>query len=116
METCISLSFRLKQEVGSYALKGDSGFENLDFLQCCKFAEGDSRILMQKLARDGVKSYVRALKKKKPVVSEGRENEVELLKKLAGKSRNIMEWVQAYEEVTILSYRSTTIYIYIITI
>lgn len=30
----------------------DTGFQHLDFLQCCKFAEGDSRILMQKLARD----------------------------------------------------------------
>ena len=31
---------------------GDSGFVHLDFLNCCKFAEGDSRILMQKMARD----------------------------------------------------------------
>lgn len=28
------------------------GFEMTDFLQACKFAEGDSRILMQKMARD----------------------------------------------------------------
>ena len=27
----------------------------MDFLQCCKFAEGDSRILMQKMARDKLK-------------------------------------------------------------
>merc|ERR1712039_1139368 len=52
VETAISLCFRLKQEVGSYALMGDTGFEQMDFLQCCKFAEGDSRILMQKMARD----------------------------------------------------------------
>merc|ERR1712032_811515 len=55
-ETCIDLCFRLKQEVGSYACMGGTGFENMDFLQMCKFAEGDSRILMQKLARDRVKS------------------------------------------------------------
>lgn len=55
VETSIALCFRLKQEVGSYALMGDTGFEHMDFLQCCKFAEGDSRILMQKLARDRVK-------------------------------------------------------------
>ena len=34
---------------------GDTGFEHLDFLQCCKFAEGDGRILSQKLARDQVR-------------------------------------------------------------
>ena len=55
VEACIELCFRLKQEVGSYALMADSGFEHIDFLQCCKFAEGDSRILMQKMARDTLK-------------------------------------------------------------
>ena len=52
VETAIDLAFRLKQEVGSYALMSGTGFDNTDFLQCCKFAEGDSRILSQKLARD----------------------------------------------------------------
>lgn len=52
VEASIDLCFRLKQEVGSYALMGGTGFDNMDFLQCCKFAEGDSRILSQKLARD----------------------------------------------------------------
>merc|ERR1712039_374062 len=55
-EMSIDLCFRLKQDVGSYALMGGTGFHNMDFLQCCKFAEGDSRILMQKLARDRVKA------------------------------------------------------------
>jgi len=54
-EMSIDLCFRLKQDVGSHALMGDTGFEQMDFLQACKFAEGDSRILMQKLARDRVK-------------------------------------------------------------
>jgi len=54
-ETSIDLCFRLKQDVGSYALMGGVGFDQMDFLQACKFAEGDSRILMQKLARDRVK-------------------------------------------------------------
>jgi len=58
-EMSIDLCFRLKQDVGSYALMGGSGFDNMDFLQCCKFAEGDSRILMQKLARDRVKAKKR---------------------------------------------------------
>lgn len=55
VESSIDLCFRLKQEVGSYALMDGSGFKHMDFLQCCKFAEGDSRILMQKLARDTLK-------------------------------------------------------------
>lgn len=57
VETSIDHCFRLKQEVGSYALMGGSGFEQMDFLQCCKFAEGDSRILMQKMARDAFRAY-----------------------------------------------------------
>jgi acyl-CoA oxidase len=39
VENAILLAFRLKQEVGSYALMGGTGFEHLDFLTCCKFAE-----------------------------------------------------------------------------
>ncbi|KAJ3325740.1 hypothetical protein HDV06_003510 [Boothiomyces sp. JEL0866] len=52
VEGAIELCHALKQEVGSYALMAGTGFEQLDFLNCCKFAEGDSRILMQKMARD----------------------------------------------------------------
>jgi len=59
VEDSIAFCFRLKQEVGSFALMRDSGFRHLDFLQCCKFAEGDSRILMQKLARDRLKLYMK---------------------------------------------------------
>jgi len=59
VERAIDLCHRLKQEVGSYALMGDTGFEHLDFLNCCKFAEGDSRILMQKMARDRVRAYAK---------------------------------------------------------
>jgi len=57
VEDSIAWCHRLKQEVGSIALMADSGFKHLDFLQCCKFAEGDSRILMQKLARDRFKRF-----------------------------------------------------------
>eukprot|EP00937_MAST-01D_sp_MAST-1D-sp2_P005395 g5395.t1 len=59
VETSIALCFRLKQEVGSMALMADAGFAHMDFLQCCKFAEGDSRILMQKMARDRLKAHAR---------------------------------------------------------
>ena len=57
VEDSIDLCHRLKQEVGSFALMADSGFKTMDFLNCCKFAEGDSRILMSKLARDRLKSF-----------------------------------------------------------
>lgn len=63
VEESIDLCFRLKQEVGSFALMEDAGFKHLDFLQCCKFAEGDSRILMQKLARDRYRSFTKSLKR-----------------------------------------------------
>lgn len=55
-EGSIDLCFRLKQDVGSFALMDGMGFGQMDFLQACKFAEGDSRILMQKIARDRVKA------------------------------------------------------------
>jgi len=38
---------------------GTSGFVHLDFLNCCKFAEGDSRILMQKMTRDRLRSFAK---------------------------------------------------------
>lgn len=61
VEESISLTHRLKNEVGSYALMSNVGFGQSDFLQCCKFAEGDSRILMQKMARDRMKVYTDSL-------------------------------------------------------
>lgn len=57
IETSIKVCFKLKQELGSYALMGGTGFEKMDYLQCCKFAEGDSRILMQKIARDRLQAF-----------------------------------------------------------
>jgi len=56
---CIDVALQrvhaLRQEVGSYALMHGTGFELADMLLCCKFAEGDSRILQQKLSRDRLK-------------------------------------------------------------
>ena len=57
VENSIDACFKLKQEVGSFALMDSAGFKHMDFLQCCKFAEGDSRILMQKMARDRMKLF-----------------------------------------------------------
>merc|ERR1712146_716410 len=70
-ETSIDLCFKLKQEVGSFALMGGTGFEQMDFLQCCKFAEGDSRILMQKMSRDALRHYQQK-KEKQATGDEGR--------------------------------------------
>merc|ERR1712176_850048 len=55
LEVAIEAGHKLEQEVGSFALMGGSGFEHKDVLLCCKFAEGDSRILMQKMTRDSLK-------------------------------------------------------------
>jgi len=52
IDVAIQRTHALRQEVGSYALMHATGFELVDMLLCCKFAEGDSRILQQKLARD----------------------------------------------------------------
>merc|ERR1712060_158528 len=66
IETSISYCFRLKQELGSYALMGGTGFEKMDYLQCCKFAEGDSRILMQKISRDRLQAFRKKQEGSKP--------------------------------------------------
>ncbi len=50
----------LQEELGSQALMagdGHCGFVHADILLCAKFAEGDSRMLMQKLARDHLKLF-----------------------------------------------------------
>mmetsp|Transcript_3684 Transcript_3684/g.3834 ORF Transcript_3684/g.3834 Transcript_3684/m.3834 type:complete len:477 (-) Transcript_3684:40-1470(-) len=60
VEESIDLVHRLKNEVGSYALMADSGFNQSDFLTCCKFAEGDSRVLMQKMSRDRYKLFLKS--------------------------------------------------------
>jgi len=52
VRTAIEACRALQSEVGSFALLGGSGFESMDMLLCCKFAEGDERILLQKMARD----------------------------------------------------------------
>mmetsp|Transcript_17656 Transcript_17656/g.21404 ORF Transcript_17656/g.21404 Transcript_17656/m.21404 type:complete len:472 (+) Transcript_17656:152-1567(+) len=70
IESSIELCFRLKQEVGSYGLMDGTGFEHIDFLQCCKFAEGDSRILSQKMARDAMKSFKSGKKMKSEKVKK----------------------------------------------
>ena len=57
VEQSIEIAHRLQNEVGSYALMAGTGFEQKDFLTCCKFAEGDSRILMQKMSRDRLRVF-----------------------------------------------------------
>lgn len=57
VEGSIRACHQLQQDIGSYALMAGTGFENIDFLTCCKFAEGDSRILQQKMSRDRMKLF-----------------------------------------------------------
>ena len=60
IEVATAMEHRLEQELGSYALMAVSGFIYKDMLLCCKFAEGDSRILLQKIARDELKRVQKA--------------------------------------------------------
>lgn len=90
IETTIELCFRLKNEVGSYALMAGTGFERLDYLNCCKFAEGDSRILMQKMARDRMQAF----KKKQ----DGAEAEVECCMQLGGALMSSKDPMKAWNE------------------
>jgi acyl-CoA oxidase len=60
VEAAADLCGRLRNEVGSYALTAESGFGMIDYLLCCRYAEGDSRVLMQKLARDRISAFTRA--------------------------------------------------------
>lgn len=95
IETSISLCFKLKQELGSYALMGGSGFEKMDYLQCCKFAEGDSRILMQKIARDRLQAFSQS--------QAGSKEEIEVCQQLGkalasgGKQAWNQNWRQVYQ-------------------
>lgn len=77
VESAIDLCWRLKQEVGSYALMGTSGFVHLDFLNCCKFAEGDSRVLMLKMSRDRMRQFAKEAKAGTPPRG-GEEEELRL--------------------------------------
>merc|ERR1711935_327859 len=107
IETSIELCFRLKQEVGSYALMGGSGFEHMDFLQCCKFAEGDSRILMQKMSRDIMRSFSKT--KGKPAGAS--EPEIQLCGKLANAMQSGSKtawddnWEMVYELAALVQIR-----------
>ncbi|GBG28060.1 Acyl-coenzyme A oxidase-like protein [Hondaea fermentalgiana] len=55
--TAIDLTDKLKRELGSYSLMAESGMQSIPWLLCCSFAEGDGRILLQKIARDSMKSF-----------------------------------------------------------
>eukprot|EP00670_Eutreptiella_braarudii_P008479 CAMPEP_0174307080 /NCGR_PEP_ID=MMETSP0810-20121108/887_1 /TAXON_ID=73025 ORGANISM="Eutreptiella gymnastica-like, Strain CCMP1594" /NCGR_SAMPLE_ID=MMETSP0810 /ASSEMBLY_ACC=CAM_ASM_000659 /LENGTH=478 /DNA_ID=CAMNT_0015414025 /DNA_START=145 /DNA_END=1581 /DNA_ORIENTATION=- len=113
VEVSIDLCHRLKNEVGSYALMAGTGFEQSDFLTCCKFAEGDTRILMQKMARDRLR-----LHQKQPPVGPSAEWDEEtkkcneLLMKLTeaekcGDKQQAWDahWVEVYELAEIIMAR-----------
>eukprot|EP00928_Gymnodinium_smaydae_P090418 TRINITY_DN74215_c0_g1_i1.p1 TRINITY_DN74215_c0_g1~~TRINITY_DN74215_c0_g1_i1.p1 ORF type:complete len:488 (-),score=69.28 TRINITY_DN74215_c0_g1_i1:178-1611(-) len=91
VETVVQLCFRLKQAVGSRALMADSGFEGLDGMQVAKFAEGESAVLMQKIARDRAKGQV----------SECKDEEETVAAELA--KANPVEWVQKADRVFYLA-------------
>jgi len=57
VQEAITLTDKLAREVGSYALMHEGGFGSTHWLLMCQFAEGDTRVLMQKLARDSMKQF-----------------------------------------------------------
>ena len=60
VEVALRCCRQLQEELGSQALmagEGHCGFVHADIILCAKFAEGDSRMLMQKLARDHLKQF-----------------------------------------------------------
>jgi len=57
VQTAITLTDKLARELGSYALMYESGLGTTHWLLMCQFAEGDTRILQQKLARDSMKKF-----------------------------------------------------------
>jgi len=59
IDVAVQRVHKLRLEVGSYALMHGTGFELVDMFLCCKFAEGDSRILQQKLTRDRLKAVAK---------------------------------------------------------
>lgn len=102
---CIDVAIQrvhaLRQEVGSYALMHDTGFELVDMLLTCKFAEGDSRILQQKLARDRLKRVAKGglLGACQDILSQGAEGvaALRLAQKMAPAGRDLKKMAAALE-------------------
>ena len=117
VDESIEMCFRLKQEVGSYALMSGNGFEQMDFLQCAKFAEGDSRILMLKMARDNMRLY----QKKGPSGNE--EEDALCLEILTGIEKEMKvnggdkqaafdsEWIKVYDLARSIMSRISNTYL-----
>lgn len=57
IEVAMDVWYKVGKEVGSYGLMAESKFQATDMLKCCKFAEGDTRILMQKITRDNLIAF-----------------------------------------------------------
>jgi len=81
VEDSIMYVSRLSNEVGSYALMAGSGFDKRDFLIGCKFAEGDTRVLMQKISRDRMRQFT--TKEVKTIKPESYDAEMRQCTKLA---------------------------------
>ena len=94
VETVIQLAFRLKQAVGSYALMHGSGFEHTDGMQVAKFAEGESFVLLQKMARDRVRMA-------DPPAGNVSAEEAAICSKLRGARAS--EWLAASDQVYLLA-------------
>jgi acyl-CoA oxidase len=101
VEDSIAMVHRLQNEVGSFALMHGTGFEQRDYLTCCKFAEGDSRVLMQKMARDRFKIFQ---KTQLGNVGSNADEETQICQQLHEKLQNNPdEWDNQWQLVDSLS-------------
>ena len=109
----IEAAHKLKHEVGSFALmraadgERDSVHGDTDLLWCCKFAEGDSRILLQKIARDRLKraakgGVVGMLGELVAGGAEGR-SALALARRLQGDGADLAAWHRAWVDVYALA-------------
>jgi len=121
IENAVERVHVLRQEVGSYALMHATGFELVDMLLCCKFAECDSRILQQKLARDrlkalkkgGVFGAISALLHDGPLFDTETLAAMGLARKLAPAGRDVHKlaaamnehWRDVYELADLIAFR-----------
>jgi len=104
VDSSIELCHNLKQEMGSYALMSVSGFGQTDFLQGCKFAEGDNRVLQLKMARDAL-NYIKKLVGKERKVAEMLQQQIDLLMGQNGGDK-FAAWNESWE----LSYELARIH------
>ena len=74
-----------------------------DYLNCCKFAEGDSRILMQKIARDRFSAFKRSMQREEAPPAGCEESALCMTIGQAVLDKGFDGWNESFEEVYALA-------------